>query len=244
VLLSRDAGARWGRLRAGRRLALVINLGPGNLQIRGGGQIAPCVIDGEQLDQCTVATQEILNSSGRVALTHLAGVACFHPEHHHWHQSGVAESKIMTSDPIAGSQVATGVKIRFCFVDVVHRARRRRQEGAAAHLLGVQRRPLGPRGRLGRRVPPVDAAAGARGDAPPGGRLLLDARGRPYNHWLEGPTATSPGGLDNFTWVKFHLDRSTGANPFGTVIGHSPCTCVQCGYGGNPLGARLPCADG
>src|SRR5215216_3730764 len=53
-----------------------INLGPGNLQIRGGGQIAPCVIDGEQLDQCTVATQEILNSSGRVALTHLAGVAC------------------------------------------------------------------------------------------------------------------------------------------------------------------------
>ena len=39
-----------------------INLGPGNLQIRGGGQIAPCDIDGIHYDQCTVATQELLDA--------------------------------------------------------------------------------------------------------------------------------------------------------------------------------------
>src|SRR5262245_52850957 len=58
-----------------------INLGPGELRILGGGQIAPCVIDGQQLDQCTVATQEIVDANGNVVLTHPAGVAFFHPEH-------------------------------------------------------------------------------------------------------------------------------------------------------------------
>src|SRR6266516_2765429 len=102
-----------------------INLGPGNLQIRGGGQIAPCTIDGIAYDQCTVATQEILDSAGNVVLTHPAGVAFFHPEHNHWHQSAVAAFKITTGDPASpggcsqaacGPEIATGVKITFCFV--------------------------------------------------------------------------------------------------------------------------------
>src|SRR3954447_20458935 len=83
-----------------------INLGPGNLQIRGGGQIAPCTIDGSDYQQCTLATQEVLDSTGTVALTHPAGVAFFHPEHNHWHQSGVAEFKIMRGNPVTGTQLA------------------------------------------------------------------------------------------------------------------------------------------
>lgn len=68
-----------------------INIGDGPLQIRGGGQIAPCVIDGVAFAQCTHATQEVLDASGNVVVaTHLAGVAVFHPEHNHWHQSSVA----------------------------------------------------------------------------------------------------------------------------------------------------------
>ena len=47
-------------------------------------------------------------------------------------------------------------------------------------------------------------------------------------------SATSPSELDDFAWVKFHLDRSTGANPSVTVTDHSPCSGVVCGYGGNP----------
>src|SRR5262245_60920503 len=46
-----------------------INLGPGDLQIRGGGQIAPCTIDGVDFEQCTVATQEILDADGAVVQT-------------------------------------------------------------------------------------------------------------------------------------------------------------------------------
>ena len=96
-----------------------INFGAGNLQIRGGGQIAPCDIDGIHYDQCTVATQEILDANGTVVQTHPAGVAFFHPEHNHWHQSGVAAFKIKSGNPVSGPEVASGVKITFCFVDVV-----------------------------------------------------------------------------------------------------------------------------
>lgn len=81
-----------------------INLGPGNLQIRGGGQVAPCTIDGIAYAQCTVATQDLLDSAGRVVTTHPAGVSFFHPEHNHWHQSGVAAFKIMRGDPVTGTQ--------------------------------------------------------------------------------------------------------------------------------------------
>ena len=45
-----------------------INIGEGNLQIRGGGQIAPCDIDGIHYDQCTIATQELLDAADADAL--------------------------------------------------------------------------------------------------------------------------------------------------------------------------------
>ena len=67
-----------------------INVGDGPLQVRGGGQIAPCVIDGVALDQCTISTQEVLDVNYNVVLTHPAGGAFFHPQHNHWHQSSVA----------------------------------------------------------------------------------------------------------------------------------------------------------
>ena len=155
-----------------------INLGPGNLQIRGGGQIAPCTIDGIHYDQCTVATQEILDSAGNVVLTHPAGVAFFHPEHNHWHQSAVAAFKITTGDPASPggcSQTACGRRSRpasrspSASSTSSSPASPAGEEGLAAELLRVQRRLPGPLGRLGRRVPPVDAAAGAPGYGTPCG---------------------------------------------------------------------------
>ena len=50
-----------------------VNIGAGNLQIRGGGQVAPCDIDGIHYDQCTVATQELLDPNGGVVATQPAG---------------------------------------------------------------------------------------------------------------------------------------------------------------------------
>ena len=44
------------------------NIGEGNLQIRGGGQVDSCVIEGEAYEQCTVASQEILNANGEMLI--------------------------------------------------------------------------------------------------------------------------------------------------------------------------------
>src|SRR5437764_3595998 len=55
-----------------------INIGNGPLQIRGGGQVAPCVIDGTAYDQCTYATREVLDASGNIVYSQPAGVAFFH----------------------------------------------------------------------------------------------------------------------------------------------------------------------
>ena len=68
----------------------------------------------------------------------------------------------------------------------------------------------------------------------PAGTYYLTHKADPDNHWLEGPTATSPGELNNFTWLKFRLDRSSGSNPSITELDHSPCAYPQCGFGGNP----------
>jgi Lysyl oxidase len=214
-----------------------INLGPGNLQIRGGGQIAPCTIDGTAYEQCTVATQEILDSAGNVVMTHPAGVSFFHPEHNHWHQSGVAEFKIMRGSPVTGTgvEMAKGVKITFCFVDVEFtgvigsskKALPRTYFECNGDLQGLA---AGWADEYHQSTPlqELEVTNFAEGD------YYLTHQADPDNHWLEGPTATSPGEMDNFTWVKFHLDRMTGENPSVTVTDHSPCTGVVCGFGGNP----------
>src|SRR5215212_376578 len=212
-----------------------INLGPGNLQIRGGGQIAPCTIDGVAYDQCTVATQEVLDANGKVALTHPAGVAFFHPEHNHWHQSGVAEFKLMRDNPVTGTQLAAGVKITFCFVDVEFtglvgadkKAQPRTYWECNGDLQGLAA-GWGDEYHQSTPLQELEVTGLPEGD------YYLTHEADPDNHWLEGPSATSPGELDNFTWVKFHLDRMTGANPSVTVVDHSPCSGVVCGYGGNP----------
>jgi hypothetical protein len=212
-----------------------INFGPGNLQIRGGGQIAPCTLDGVAYDQCTVATQEILDAAGNIVLRHPAGVAIFHPEHNHWHQSAVAEFKLMRGDPVGGTQLATGVKITFCFVDVEFTGITGQEKKAFPRTYfecngDLQGLAVGWGDEYHQSTPLQELEVTGF----PDGDYYLTHEADPENHWLEGPSATSPGELDNFTWVKFHLDRASGANPSVTVLDHSLCTGAQCGYGGNP----------
>src|SRR5687767_5869619 len=91
------------------------NFGVGPLQIRGGGQENPCILEG-QPTVCTFAMQEILNASGQVVAQHTAGVALFHPEHNHWHQSNVVEfavRKTLGGQPVGGRTLKT----TFCLID-------------------------------------------------------------------------------------------------------------------------------
>jgi Lysyl oxidase len=209
-----------------------INIGKGNLQIRGGGQVAPCTIDGETFDQCTIATQELLDASGNIVATNPAGVALFHPEHNHWHQSAVAEFQIKEGNPYTGTPVATGTKITFCFVDVefigntgsLKKATPRTYWECNGDLQGLasqwadsyhQSTPLQELEITGLEE----------------GVYYLTHDADPDNHWLEGPDGED----NNFTWLKFKLDRSSGANPAIVELDHSPCIIpAQCGSGGNP----------
>ncbi len=211
-----------------------INLGQGGLQIRGGGQVAPCVIDGVAFDQCTHATQEILDSNGTIVSTHPAGVALFHPEHNHWHQNAVAEFKIMKGDPEDGTEMAHGFKATFCLVDVKFTGITGQQKKAAPRTYfdcneALQGIAVGWADQYHHSTPDQELdITGLKA-----GVYFLTHLADPDDHWLEGPAADSPGEKNNFAWVKFKLTR-TGANPEVTVLGHSPCEGVACGFGGNP----------
>ena len=92
------------------------NFGDGALQIRGGGQEAPCIFE-DMATVCTFAMQEILDANGQIVAFHDAGVAVFHPEHNHWHQADVAEFAIRETldGPPVGSRVR---KTTFCLIDL------------------------------------------------------------------------------------------------------------------------------
>ena len=212
-----------------------INVGEGNLQIRGGGQVQSCETDEIEYAQCTVATQEILNATGDVVHQHPAGVAVFHPEHNHWHQSAVAEFDVRTDadDPL--SAVARGVKITFCFVDVEFigtnggqkKAKPRTYFECNGELQGLaswwadsyhQSTPLQELEITGLEE----------------GTYYLTHTADPDDHWIESDED------NNFTWVQFFLDRhgddaAPNGNASVTVTGNSGCVPeIICGFGGNP----------
>lgn len=211
-----------------------INVGQGNLQIRGGGQVEPCQIDGVDYAQCTVATQELLDENQQVVATHPAGVAVFHPEHNHWHQSSVAEFHVRKDDPLTGAALASSSKITFCLVDVEFTG-----------TTGAQKKEQ-PR-TYWECNSDLQGLASGWGDSYhqstpmqelditglPAGEYYLTYEADPDNHWLEGPSSSSPGEHNNISWATFRLDRQ-GSNPSVTVIGTSPCEYPVCGYGGNP----------
>ncbi|MRX45013.1 lysyl oxidase family protein [Agromyces kandeliae] len=214
-----------------------INIGEGNLQIRGGGQVEPCEIDGQVYDECTIATQEILDANGDVVATHDAGAAVFHPQHNHWHQSAVALFDIrspgpgqVTGDPAEMTRIwSEGVKITFCFVDIefigetgaLKKEKPRTYFECNGDLQGLaswwadsyhQSTPL-------QELDVTDI---------PDGEYYLTHLADPDDHWIESDET------NNFTWVKFRLTR-TSANAKVEVLDHSPCIPeVICGFGGNP----------
>jgi Lysyl oxidase len=203
-----------------------VNIGKGPLQIRGGDQVAPCVIEGVSYVQCTHAVQEILDANGKVVSTQAAGVALFHPEHNHWHQDAVAAFTIVDEN---GDTEATGTKVTFCLVDVKH---------------------YGDTGTFKKDYPRTyfECNGDLQGIAPgwgdqyhhstPGqeleitgfaaGTYLLEHDADPENRWLESNER------NNHTWVRFELERN-GANASVTVLATSDCIPdITCGFGGNP----------
>jgi len=201
-----------------------INVGDGPLQVRGGGQVAPCVIENVAYDQCTISTQEVLDADGNIVLTHPAGVAFFHPQHNHWHQSDVALFQIRVG-ALDGPVLSAGAKITFCLVDndqtvLVKKGSSRGYFECNAELQGIS---------VGWSDDYHQSTEGQELDitSAPEGLYYLTHLADPENHWLETDE------FNNFAWVKFFLDRH-GANPKVIVLEQSACTRATCGSGSNP----------
>src|SRR5712692_10741478 len=202
-----------------------INIGDGPLQIRGGGQIAPCNIDGIHYDQCTYATQEVLDANGNIVYSQSAGVAFFHPQHNHWHQSAVALFQVRSGDPLRGPVIGQGVKITFCLVDtdqtiLVKKGSSRAYFECNAELQGIS---------VGWGDDYHQSTEGQELDitGAPEGIYYLTHQVDPENHWVETNET------NNFAWVQFRLTRQ-GANPKITILGQSVCDAVTCGSRSNP----------
>jgi len=184
------------------------NFGDGPLQIRGGGQVAPCDIEGVHYDQCTYATQEILDASGNIVATHPAGVAFFHPEHNHWHQDNVATFAIRTK-PDGKAIGQTGTKTTFCLVDVdaakdfVAKKSTRTYWECNGDLQGIS---VG----WGDEYHQSTDGQELNITGLPAGTYYLTHDGDPNQHWLETDDT------NNHSWVKFALSRK-GSNPEVTI---------------------------
>lgn len=201
-----------------------INIGDGPLQVRGGGQVAPCVVDGIAYALCTHSTQEVLDAEGNIVLTHPAGVALFHPRHNHWHQSAVAQFEIRMGS-LDGPVLSAGTKITFCLVDndqtvLVKKGSRRAYFDCNAELQGIS---------VGWSDDYHQSTEGQELEitGAPEGVYYLTHLADPDNHWLETDE------FNNFAWVKFSLSRK-GANPKIAILEQSTCSQASCGSRSNP----------
>jgi hypothetical protein len=192
------------------------NFGAGPLQVRGGGQVAGCVLEGRSYDACTFATQEILDGAGNIVGTHPAGVAVFHPEHNHWHQNAVANFAIRPApdaDPVGGSTLKT----TFCLIDLdksdlVKRNSERVYWECNSDLQGISP-GWGDEYHHSTEGQELDITG------LPSGVYYLTQDADPDQHWLESDET------NNRAWVKFRLSRQ-GANPEVSVLDSN-------GYEGN-----------
>lgn len=208
------------------------NVGTGVLQIRGGGEIAPCELDGVQYEQCTFASQELLDANGDVVSSTPAGVAIFHPEHNHWHQGDVANF-LLRDGSLDGPIVAEGVKVTYCLIDYDW-----------SDLVENNNFCTSPTDTYCRRY--FDCDAELQGISPGFGDEYhhsthgqdLDVTGLPEglyylthevdatNKWIEADDT------NNFSWTSFELIRK-GQSVHVDEVDHSPCDEITCGNTSN-----------
>jgi hypothetical protein len=201
-----------------------INIGDGKLQIHGGGNVAPCDIDGVHYDQCTHAYQEVLDADGNVAASYLSGTFIFHPEHNHWHQEAVAAFEIRSGSE-NGPVVTRGEKVTFCLIDY------RRVWDTVTN---GDRTYWECNGDYQGITPGFNdqyhhSTEGQELEIShlPTGDYWLTHEADPENRWVESNED------NNFAWVKFHLSWQ-GANPEIEVLEWSDCVeDVSCPGGTN-----------
>ncbi len=203
------------------------NEGLGPLQIRGGGQTEPCLVEeaGTVIDSiCTFSTQEILDAARNVVHRQPAGVAVFHTDHNHWHQDNVADF-VLRAGSLDGAVVGQATKVTYCLIDYdsggngLTSAKTYFECNADLQGISVGFGDEYHHATHGQEVEITDLAPGI---------YYLTHAADPTNKWLE---------LDddnNTSWSKFRLRRDNrSGNHLLDWLENSPCTGLACGNTSN-----------
>jgi len=162
--------------------------------------------------------------AGNIVYSQPAGVAFFHPQHNHWHQSGVARFEVRKGT-LDGPLVRNGIKITFCLVDtdqtdLVTKGSDRFYFDCNAELQGIS---VGWGDNYHQSTPLQELEI----TRAPEGVYYLTHLADPENHWKESNES------NNFAWVKFSLKRQ-GTNPKISILETSGCVSYECGSPSNP----------
>ncbi len=203
------------------------NEGLGPLQIRGGGQTQPCVVEENGLlinTICTYAQQEILDANRDVVHQQPAGVAMFHPEHNHWHQDKVADF-VLRLGSLDGEILGKATKVTYCLIDYDAGGNGLTNDKyyfeCNADLQGISV-GFGDEYHHATHGQEIEITS-----APPG-IYYLTHEADPANKWLELDDS------NNTSWAKFVLTRDSGSgNASIKWIEDSPCTGLACGNTSN-----------
>lgn len=215
-----------------------INIGVGPLQVRSDSTVGACVVDGTYYDQCTAASQEVLDENGNVVYQQLAGYAVFHPEHNHWHQNGVADfillegslegvdvNAALQDGTIDALTVASAPKTTYCLIDydkteLVHRNNERTYFDCNGDLQGIS---VGWSDEYHHSTHGQELVITGLAD----GIYSLLYVADPLDHWVELDET------NNWSWSTFSLSRK-GANAKISEIAHSACEeGITCGSSSN-----------
>ena len=191
------------------------NQGAGPLQIRGGTETGACPPElADQGDLCTFAKQEVLGPGGAVVATVDAGVAVYHAEHSHWHQSDVALFELRAGT-LSGPLVASKTKVTYCMLDwdadptFISRRSKRVYDACGQALQGLS---VGWGDSYHQSTPLQNLNI----TGIPAGEYYLTHLVNPLGRWLESNYD------NNDRWVKLYIGRK-GANAEVRVLSESPC---------------------
>jgi hypothetical protein len=198
---------------------LIANTGQGDLRLHPETNLATGV---------TVGWQDLLDASRNVVSSQPVSEFVFHPQHNHWHITGVALFEIrLAADDGKGGRFGTvfanqSIKTTFCLIDWIQ-------------LDGNS--PTGDRNYFECSPDALQGISAGWGDQ--------------YHHALDGQelevtgakngiyylvsTANSEGNFiettktNNTAWTSFRITRDSKGNAKVAEISHSPCSGILCG---------------
>lgn len=122
-ILAADPASRYPDLLATPPASLYLKPNGGDLELRFSNTIAnvgrgplrlTATVEGDR----TLATQEIVDTDGRVLATRFAGAFEYHPTHHHTHVDNIAQYELRQGDR-NGPRVSASKKVSYCMEDTI-----------------------------------------------------------------------------------------------------------------------------